>query len=48
MVDETSDIDSRPAKSWIKRLGIVAFLFFFLKGLVWLGIFAAGAYYTFY
>ena len=41
MVDETPEIGSPPAKSWIKRLGIVAFLFFFLKGLVWLAIFAA-------
>jgi hypothetical protein len=27
------------AKHWLKRIGIVGFLFFFIKGLVWLAIF---------
>jgi hypothetical protein len=36
-----------PARKWTKRAGIIAFLFFLGKGLVWLGVFAAGAYYTF-
>lgn len=27
------------AKIWIKRIGILGFLFFFVKGLVWLAIF---------
>ena len=27
------------AKQWLKRIGIVGFLFFFIKGLVWLAIF---------
>lgn len=26
---------------WLKRMGFVAFLFFLIKGLVWLGIFIA-------
>jgi hypothetical protein len=34
---------SAPRKSgliaWLKRIGLVGFLFFFIKGLVWLGIF---------
>ena len=25
--------------TWLKRVGLVGFLFFFIKGLVWLGIF---------
>lgn len=25
--------------SWLKRIGLAGFLFFFLKGLIWLGIF---------
>ena len=29
-----------------KRAGYIAFLFFLGKGLVWLGVAAAGAYYT--
>jgi len=26
-------------KAWLKRIGIAGFLFFFIKGLVWLAIF---------
>ncbi|HLO41108.1 MAG TPA: hypothetical protein VK176_08800 [Phycisphaerales bacterium] len=29
---------------WLARLGKFAFLFFFIKGLVWLGVFGAGAW----
>ncbi|MBX3281772.1 MAG: hypothetical protein KF756_04765 [Acidobacteria bacterium] len=35
-----------PARKWTKRVGIIAFLFFLGKGLVWLGVVAAGAYYA--
>ena len=35
-----------PARKWAKRAGIVAFLFFLGKGLIWLGVLAAGAYYA--
>ncbi len=35
-----------PARKWTKRVGLVASLFFLAKGLVWLGLAAAGAYYT--
>ena len=35
------------AGKWTKRAGIIAFLFFLGKGLVWLGVAAAGAYYAF-
>ena len=36
-----------PARKWTKRAGIIAFLFFLGKGLLWLGVLAAGAYYSF-
>jgi hypothetical protein len=36
-----------PARKWTKRAGIIAFLFFLGKGLLWLGILAVGAYYSF-
>lgn len=26
-------------KAWLKRLGVAGFLFFFIKGLVWIAIF---------
>jgi len=35
-----------PARRWAKRAGIVAFLFFLSKGLIWLGLIAASAYYA--
>ena len=36
-----------PARKWTKRAGIIAFILFLGKGLLWLGLAAAGAYYTF-
>jgi hypothetical protein len=33
-----------PAGGWIKRLGVVGFLFFLIKGLLWLIIPALAAY----
>lgn len=33
---------ARPSKAvWIKRLGVLGFCFFLVKGLVWLGVGAA-------
>lgn len=29
------------AKNWLKKFGIAGFLFFFVKGLVWIGVFIA-------
>jgi len=34
-----------PARKWTKRAGIIAFLFFLGKGLLWIGV-AVGTYYT--
>lgn len=36
-----------PARKWTTRAGIIAFLFFLGKGLLWIGAVVAGAYYTF-
>ena len=35
-----------PARKWTKRAGIIAFIFFLGKGLLWLSA-IAGAYYAF-
>ena len=35
----------KATRKWGKRVGIITFLFFLGKGLVWLGMFIAGAYY---
>jgi len=33
------DIKERRSKKWLKRFGLAGFLFFLVKGLIWLGIF---------
>jgi len=30
---------------WIKRIGVAGFAFFLIKGLLWLGVLAGGAWY---
>lgn len=35
------------AVKWIKRFGIAGFLFFLVKGLIWLAVFIAAAYFGF-
>lgn len=30
---------NRNAKAWLKRIGIAGFLFFLIKGLIWLAVF---------
>lgn len=46
MQDDTAKPVS-PAHRWTKRAGIIAFVLFLGKGLLWLGLAAAGACYTF-
>jgi hypothetical protein len=36
----------RVSKHWIRRLGLAGFLFFLLKGLAWLALPAAVAYFS--
>ena len=40
--------EKRSALAWTKRFGIVAFLFFLIKGLMWLIIPAVVAYFSLY
>jgi len=35
-----------PAVGWVKRFGIAGFLFFLIKGLLWLIVPALAAYYA--
>ena len=35
-----------PAKTWVKRFGAAGFVFFLIKGLLWLLLPAAIAYFT--
>ena len=46
MTDEPNKMTCH-ARKWTKRAGIIAFLFFLGKGLLWLGLLAVGAYYSF-
>ncbi|MBK6750947.1 MAG: hypothetical protein KA956_09040 [Pyrinomonadaceae bacterium] len=46
MTQEEPTRRTSPARKWTTLAGKIAFLFFLAKGLVWLGIAAAGAYYT--
>jgi hypothetical protein len=48
VMKEKPDKGNFSASTWTKRAGLIAFLFFLGKGLVWLGIAAAGAYYALY
>lgn len=37
MQDQSSDDDSsQPWQTWLKRFGVAGFLFFLIKGLLWL------------
>lgn len=39
MQNETTDTPKSNRWDWVKKMGIGAFLFFLIKGLVWLAIF---------
>ena len=47
-MENSTTTSPNSARKWGKRAGIAAFLFFTAKGLVWLGLAAAGAYYALY
>jgi hypothetical protein len=40
---KTENMDKEKFKKYFKRLGLAGFLFFFIKGLIWLAIFFGGA-----
>ena len=44
MQEQESRNTSSTAERWTKRVGIAAFLFFFIKGLLWLIVPAVVAY----
>jgi hypothetical protein len=44
---EVTDKPETTARRWGKRAGAAAFVFFLVKGLIWLGVFAAGAWYVY-
>ncbi|HTO15299.1 MAG TPA: hypothetical protein VLZ83_05995 [Edaphocola sp.] len=42
----SNSTSTKGLKKWLKRFGVIGFWFFFIKGLVWIGV-AVGAYYGF-
>ena len=45
MSNEEKVTDQSKVKLWINRIGAVGFLFFLIKGLIWIGI-GIAAYYA--
>lgn len=43
---EVEEVQKKPEKKsvikWLKRLGVAGFLFFLIKGLIWIAIFYGG------
>lgn len=44
-MEQEQNKSENPAVKWLKRLGLAGFLFFFIKGLVWLGLIIAATYF---
>lgn len=43
-MNEGSNKRKNPAAKWVKRFGVAGFLFFFIKGLIWLALIFAATY----
>lgn len=44
-MDEEPQENKCPAYRWVKRFGVAGFLFFLIKGLIWLGLFFGATYF---
>jgi hypothetical protein len=44
-VQEEQNNKEHPAIKWLKRLGFAGFMFFFIKGLIWLALIIAATYF---
>jgi hypothetical protein len=40
VMQQTAPKEKTPVVRWLKRLGLAGFMFFFIKGLIWLVVFA--------
>ena len=45
MHTETQNEKKPAAGKWLKRFGVAGFLFFFIKGLIWLALLVAATYF---
>jgi hypothetical protein len=46
-MENTSQKEKIPAAKWIKRFGVAGFLFFLIKGLIWLALIIGATYFGF-
>ena len=44
-MNEEPDKKNNHAARWLKRVGVAGFLFFLIKGLIWLALIVAAAYF---
>jgi hypothetical protein len=42
---EEQNKKEKPATKWLKRLGLAGFMFFLIKGLIWLALIIAATYF---
>jgi len=45
IMHEQTQTRKNPAAKWIKRFGVAGFLFFFIKGLIWLALLIGATYF---
>lgn len=45
MNEENKNEKQSATAKWLKRFGVAGFLFFLIKGLIWLALFIAAAYF---
>ncbi|NJM53559.1 MAG: alanyl-tRNA synthetase [Blastocatellia bacterium] len=44
-MQEEQNKKENPAIKWLKRLGFAGFMFFFIKGLIWLAVIIGATYF---
>lgn len=45
MITQETEKNVNPFNKWLKRFGVAGFLFFFIKGLIWLALLIAATYF---
>ncbi len=45
IMEEESPKKENPGAKWIKRFGFAGFMFFFIKGMLWIVLFIAATYF---
>jgi hypothetical protein len=45
IMQEQTQTGKNPAAKWLKRFGVAGFMFFFIKGLIWLALIVGATYF---